>query len=40
MARAQAAIMSGQPPDVAILLSTDLYTLVDMEGVIPLDGLH
>ncbi len=38
MARAQAAIMSGQPPDVAILLSTDLYTLVDMEGVIPLDG--
>ena len=37
MARAQAAIMSGQPPDVAILLSTDLYTLVDMEGVIPLD---
>lgn len=37
MARAQAAILSGQPPDVAILLSTDLYTLVDMEGVIPLD---
>ncbi len=37
MARAQAAIMSGQPPDVAILLSTDLYTLVNMEGVIPLD---
>ena len=37
MARAQAAIMSGQPPDVAILLSTDLYTLVDMAGVIPLD---
>ena len=38
MARTQAAILSGQPPDVAILLSTDLYTLVDMEGVIPLDG--
>ena len=37
MARAQAAIFSGQPPDVAILLSTDLYTLVDMAGVIPLD---
>ena len=37
MARAQAAIFSGQPPDVAILLSTDLYTLVDMQGVIPLD---
>ena len=37
MARAQAGILSGQPPDVAILLSTDLYTLVDMDGVIPLD---
>lgn len=37
MARAQAGILSGQPPDVAILLSTDLYTLVDMGGVIPLD---
>lgn len=37
MARAQAGILSGQPPDVAILLSTDLYTLVDLEGVIPLD---
>ena len=38
MARTQAAILSGQPPDVAILLSTDLYTLVDLEGVIPLDA--
>ncbi len=37
MSRAQAAIASGQPPDMAILLSTDLYTLVDMDGVIPLD---
>lgn len=37
MARTQAGILSGQPPDVAILLSTDLYTLVDMDGVIPLD---
>ncbi len=37
MARAQAAIQAGQPPDVAILLSTDLYTLLGMEGIIPLD---
>ena len=37
MARAQAAIQSGQPPDVAILLSTDLYTLRGIEGIIPLD---
>ena len=37
MARAQAAIQAGQPPDVAILLSTDLYTLRGIEGIIPLD---
>jgi sn-glycerol 3-phosphate transport system substrate-binding protein len=37
MARAQAAIESGTPPDVAILLSTDLYTLRGMDAVIPLD---
>ncbi len=37
MARAQAAIQAGQPPDVAILLSTDLYTLLDIDGIIPLD---
>jgi sn-glycerol 3-phosphate transport system substrate-binding protein len=37
MARAQAAIQAGQPPDVAILLSTDLYTLLNMDGIIPLD---
>ena len=37
MARAQAAIEAGTPPDVAILLSTDLYTLRGMDAVIPLD---
>ena len=37
MARAQAAISAGQPPDVAILLSTDLYTLRNMDAIIPLD---
>lgn len=37
MARAQAAIQAGQPPDVAILLSTDLYTLLGIDGIIPLD---
>ncbi len=38
MARARAAILSGQPPDVAILLGIDIYTLIQMEGIIPLDG--
>ena len=37
MARARAAILSGQPPDVAILLGIDIYTLIQMEGIIPLD---
>ena len=37
MARAQAAIRAGEPPDVAILLSTDIYVLLDMNGIIPLD---
>ena len=32
MARATAAILSGQPPDVAILLGIDIYTLIQLEG--------
>ncbi len=27
----------GTPPDVAVLLSTDLYTLVDSDAIVPLD---
>ncbi len=37
MARATAAILSGQPPDVAILLGIDIYSLIQTEGIIPLD---
>ena len=37
MARTTAAILSGQPPDVAILLGIDIYTLIQLEGIIPLD---
>lgn len=37
MARAQAAIEAGSPPDVAILLATDIYVLRDMDAVISLD---
>ena len=29
----------GTPPDVAVLLSTDLYSLVDSDAVMPLDDL-
>lgn len=35
--KAQAAIMGGKPPDVAILLSTDLFTLKAMNAILPLD---
>ena len=38
MAKTQTAAQGGTPPDVAVLLSTDLFTLLDMGAIIPLDG--
>lgn len=38
MTKAQTAVMAGSPPDVAVLLSTDLYTLLDLNAIIPLDA--
>ncbi len=38
MAKVQTAVMGGAPPDVAVLLSTDLFTLLDLGAIIPLDG--
>src|SRR2546425_3358412 len=38
MAKTQTAVQGGTPPDVAVLLSTDLFTLLDMNAIIPLDG--
>ncbi len=38
MAKTQTAVLGGNPPDVAVLLSTDLFTLLDMNAIIPLDG--
>ncbi len=37
MAKTQTAVQGGAPPDVAVLLSTDLFTLLDMNAIIPLD---
>ena len=37
MTKVQATIMGGNPPDVAILLSVDLFSLIDMDAIIPLD---
>lgn len=35
--KAQAAVMSNSPPDVAVLLAIDLYDFLDMDAIIPLD---
>ncbi|MEO3945352.1 ABC transporter substrate-binding protein [Gorillibacterium sp. CAU 1737] len=35
--KAQAGVQGKNPPDVAVLLSTELYSLLDMDAVIPLD---
>lgn len=37
MAKTQTAVLGGNPPDVAVLLSTDLFTLLDMNAIVPLD---
>jgi sn-glycerol 3-phosphate transport system substrate-binding protein len=37
MAKTQTSVQGGNPPDVAVLLSTDLFTLLDMNAIIPLD---
>lgn len=37
MTKAQTAARSGDGPDLAVLLTTDLYTLIDNELIVPLD---
>lgn len=37
MLKAQAAVQGGTPPDTAVLLSTELFTLLDMDAIDPLD---
>lgn len=39
MVKAQAAVQGGAPPDVAVLLSTELFTLLDMDAIEPLDEM-
>lgn len=38
MQKAQTAVMSKNPPDVAVLLAIDILTLVGMDAVVPLDS--
>ncbi|MCU6711741.1 ABC transporter substrate-binding protein [Paenibacillus sp. J5C_2022] len=39
MIKTQAAVQGGSPPDVAVLLSTELFTLLDMNAIEPLDEM-
>ena len=37
--KALTAFKSGQPPHLAVLLSTDMFTLIDEGAIVPVDGL-
>lgn len=37
--KALTAFKSGQPPHLAVLLSTDMFTLIDEDAIVPIDGL-
>ncbi|MBU9711908.1 ABC transporter substrate-binding protein [Evansella tamaricis] len=39
MTRTQTAVQGNNAPELAVLLSTELYTLLDMDAIIPLDEL-
>ena len=37
--KALTAVKSGEPPVMSILLSTDMFTLIDEDAIVPFDGL-
>ncbi|MFZ5817746.1 MAG: ABC transporter substrate-binding protein [Bacillota bacterium] len=37
MTKVQTAIQGGKPPEVAVLLSTDVFTLLDLKAIVPFD---
>ena len=39
IAKALTAVKSGEPPVTSVLLSTDMYTLIDEEAIVPFDDL-
>jgi sn-glycerol 3-phosphate transport system substrate-binding protein len=39
MTKAMTAMKGGQPPQLSVLLSTDVFTLVDENAIVPMDGL-
>jgi sn-glycerol 3-phosphate transport system substrate-binding protein len=38
LVKALTAFKSGEPPDIAVLLSTDMFTLIDQDAITPFDG--
>src|SRR6476660_3510059 len=39
MTKALTAMKGGQPPQLSVLLSTDVFTLMDENAIVPIDGL-
>lgn len=39
LVKALTAFKSGQPPDIAVLLSTDMFSLIDEDAITPFDDL-
>src|SRR5581483_11028733 len=39
LVKALTAYKSGEPPDIAVLLSTDMFTLIDEDAITPFDAL-
>ena len=39
MTKAMTAMKGGQPPQLSVLLSTDVFTLIDENAIVPFDGL-
>jgi sn-glycerol 3-phosphate transport system substrate-binding protein len=39
LVKALTAFKSGEPPDIAVLLTTDMFTLIDEDAIAPLDEL-
>src|SRR6476620_2846993 len=37
--KAMTAMKGGQPPQLSVLLSTDVFTLMDENAIVPFDGL-
>lgn len=39
VAKALTAVKGGTPPQLAVLLSTDMYTLIDQDAIVPIDDV-